>query len=229
MSEPEEFDEFLKQAVEEQQRMDALHMVANDFMVFLAERGIIFDIDEFKRSSDLDADTLPSDEELVALVSGNKSRVYATATLKLIADELADKLPADFKKDLQAEEMVTGKPSPWFELIDTYFPGDSLTPEDDGYILNAAIRDELQRRAVGAEIDAAEQEIGDYLAAQGVSEVSLDEQLAIKYFSGLVAVQRTSPETASQADTIESVRTYALRHGFDMNLWGGVIRKLFTE
>jgi hypothetical protein len=227
---PSEFENFVEDSIKYAAIREALDVTTNRFTLFLSERGVVFEPDEFTALSKVGDNQLDR-VRLDAMAAANKMHVMQLAAAKLMSEYIQEqgKEPlADSKKHLQAQEVAIGSTPPWLQLIDLEFPGEPLNDDDD---LDILIPETLQRNDIETDtaekLDAARGQLLNYLESLGVTDLSEDEQYALAQLSTMYAMNDSRPSEQITASLRENAQLYVINFGLDMGVWGRVIDHFF--
>ena len=120
--------------------------------------------------------------------------------------------------------MFNGNDSAWIDLIDQEFPGDGLTEQDIPFISDFIPQQLAKDREVWAFIVNRTQEMKTFLAKQGVTVLSQDQQSAIGYLVALSSADYgQNLETSMRATLEENARLFLISAGLLNDAWRGLI------
>lgn len=225
-----DFDSFLSEVTQRETDREAFNLTVNRFTIFLSERGVVFDPNEFLGLAHREEDPF-SRVSIQSMAAQNRMQVITLAAMKHVTETIAEKggiLPADCKKRLQAKSILNGQTQAWFELVDAEFLGDSLTEDDLDILAEEEVEldqiyDETETICIDTEVS-----ITEYLGSLGVTELDEAAWQIVYNLTYLLAINKTEGDTA-RASARENAQIYALRAGVDMGVWGKVIEHFFSD
>ncbi len=224
------FEAFLEDTERREAIHDAVEQTTNRFVLFLSERGVVFDATDFTTLANTEVDSV-EEVQIQGMAARNSLHARQLAGIKLMTETAAlhrKELPYDFKKRLQAQEIADGSTPAWIELIDVEIPGEPLNDDDDlELLLNEMLETSVLRAASDEELRVAKEKVAIFLSSLGVTVLSEVEQYAVSLFGLYSSLIETRPH--QRGSTREDVQIFALKNALDMGIWSQVIDHFFGD
>jgi|GEM_PF-3688464 len=225
------FEVFLEESAKREARREALALTINRFTLFLSERGVVFEPEEFMGLASVEERSVDG-IEIQAMAALNKMHVLDLAVIKemaRVAAEHGKDLPEGYKKHLQAHEVAAGSTSPWLELIDKEFPGEPLNDEDAEILLSAVLERSETHELTQQQLEDSQDSILEFLDSIGNTKLNQDEAYAVIYFGLLHSEIYRRDRPGTRASMREDAQLFAIKRGFDMGVWSRVVEHFFGD